>query len=141
MEYLNVNVLKLYNVSFLGRCARRGNTLKLPSPTKLTRLGHFPPASQAGRLAGPVFYVSVFSLTISFITYKFVVYTPCFFSIPICTLWFLAAAVCLGVVFLTLYCLRRFLAKKREEKEKKKKKKSKGPVDLQVSRHTDKKRK
>jgi hypothetical protein len=46
----------------------------------------------------------------------------------------LAAAVCLGVVFLTLYCLRRFLAKKREEKEKKKKKKSKGPVDLQVSR-------
>jgi hypothetical protein len=53
----------------------------------------------------------------------------------------LAAAVCLGVVFLTLYCLRRFLAKKREEKEKKKKKKSKGPVDLQVSRHTDKKKK
>jgi hypothetical protein len=53
----------------------------------------------------------------------------------------LAAAVCLGVVFLTLYCLRRFLAKKREEKEKKKKKKSKGPVDLQVSRYTDKKEK
>ncbi len=34
----------------------------LPSPTKLSRLGHFPPASQAGRLAGPVFYVYVFSL-------------------------------------------------------------------------------
>ncbi len=33
-----------------------GNTLKL------VRLGHFPPASQAARLAGPVFYVSVFSL-------------------------------------------------------------------------------
>ncbi len=29
---------------------------------KLARLGHFPPASQAGRLAGPVFYVYVFSL-------------------------------------------------------------------------------
>jgi hypothetical protein len=39
-----------------------GNTLKIPSPTKLARLGHFPPASQAGRLAGPVFYVYVFSL-------------------------------------------------------------------------------
>jgi hypothetical protein len=34
---------------------------KLP-PTKLARLGHFPPASQAGRLAGLVFYVYVFSL-------------------------------------------------------------------------------
>jgi hypothetical protein len=38
-----------------------GNTLKLPSPTKLAQLGHFPPASQAARLAGPVFYVYVFS--------------------------------------------------------------------------------
>jgi hypothetical protein len=26
---------------------------------KLARLGHFPPGSQAGRLAGPVFYVYV----------------------------------------------------------------------------------
>ncbi len=43
-----------------------GNTLqKLPSPTKLTPLGHFLPASQAGRLAGPVFYVYVFSLVFS----------------------------------------------------------------------------
>jgi hypothetical protein len=33
--------------------------------TKLGRLGHFPPASQAGRLAGPVFYVDVFSLSFS----------------------------------------------------------------------------
>jgi hypothetical protein len=58
-----VSVLKLSNVSFRGKCARMGNTLqKLPSPTKLARLGHFPPASQAGRLAGPVFYVYVFSL-------------------------------------------------------------------------------
>jgi type VI protein secretion system component VasK len=45
----------------------------------------------------------------------------------------LSLAVCLGFVLLTLWCLRRFLAKKREEKEKKKKKKPKGPVDLQVS--------
>jgi hypothetical protein len=41
--------------------ARMGNTLKLTSPTKLARLGHFPPASQAGRLAGPVFYVCLSS--------------------------------------------------------------------------------
>jgi hypothetical protein len=34
-----------------------GHSLKLPSPTKFHRLGHFPPASQAGRLAGLVFYV------------------------------------------------------------------------------------
>jgi hypothetical protein len=39
-----------------------GNSLKLSSPTKLARLGHFPPASQAGRLAGPLFYEYVFSL-------------------------------------------------------------------------------
>jgi hypothetical protein len=41
-----------------------GNTLKIPSPTKLARLGHFPVASQAGRLAGPVFYVTFFSLEV-----------------------------------------------------------------------------
>jgi hypothetical protein len=52
----DVSVLKLSNVSFRGKCARMGNSLKLPSPTKLTGLGHFPPASQAGRLADPVFY-------------------------------------------------------------------------------------
>ncbi len=44
----DVSVHKLYTVSFRGRCARMGNTLKLPSPTKLAWLGHFPPASQAG---------------------------------------------------------------------------------------------
>ncbi len=33
-------------------------SIKLPSPTKLARLGHFPPASQVGRLAGPVFYTT-----------------------------------------------------------------------------------
>ncbi len=55
----DVSVLKLYNVSFWGRCARKGHPLKLPSPTKLARLGHFPPAS-------PVFYnyLYVFSLII-----------------------------------------------------------------------------
>jgi len=58
----DVSVLKLSNVSFRGKCTGMGNSLKLPSPTKLARLGHFPPASQAGRLAGPVFYVYVFSL-------------------------------------------------------------------------------
>jgi hypothetical protein len=52
----DVSVLKLFNVSFRGRCARMGNTLKLPSPTKLVRLGHFPPASQ---LAVPVFYICI----------------------------------------------------------------------------------
>ncbi len=40
-----------------GGNARTCYSLKLPSPTKLTPLGHFPPASQAGRLAGLVFYV------------------------------------------------------------------------------------
>jgi hypothetical protein len=29
---------------------------------ELYSVGHFPPANQAGRLAGPVFYVYVFSL-------------------------------------------------------------------------------
>jgi hypothetical protein len=53
-------------VFFRGRCARMGNTLKLPSPTKLAQLGNFPPASHAGRLAGPVFYVNVFSLAETF---------------------------------------------------------------------------
>ncbi len=36
--------------------------LKLPSPTNLARLGHLPPASLAGRLAGLMFCVYVFSL-------------------------------------------------------------------------------
>ncbi len=46
-----------FSVGFSSqKCTRTGHPLKIPSPTKLTRLGHFPPASQAGRLAGPVFY-------------------------------------------------------------------------------------
>jgi hypothetical protein len=52
----DVSVLKS-NVSFWGKCARMGNSIKLPSPTELARLGHFSPASQAGRLAGKVFYI------------------------------------------------------------------------------------
>jgi hypothetical protein len=52
------NVLKLSKVSFWGKCARMGHPLKLLSPTKLARLGHFPPASQAASLAGPVYCIS-----------------------------------------------------------------------------------
>jgi hypothetical protein len=52
--------MKVYSsfpkVSFRGKCVHKGHLLKLPSPTKLARLGHFPPASRAGYLAGPVFY-------------------------------------------------------------------------------------
>ncbi len=61
----DVSVFKLSNVTFWGKCARMENNLKLPSPTKRARLGPFPPASQAGRLAGPVFYVCVFSLVLT----------------------------------------------------------------------------
>ncbi len=43
-------------VSFRVKCARTGHPLKLPSPTKHRPLGYFPTASQAGRLAGPVFH-------------------------------------------------------------------------------------
>jgi hypothetical protein len=55
-----------YDVSVLKKMGGGGGDahrppLKLPSPTNLARLDHFPPASQAGRLAGPVFYVYVFS--------------------------------------------------------------------------------
>jgi hypothetical protein len=61
----DVGILKLSNVSFRVKCARMGNSLKIPSPTKLARLGHFPPASQSGRLAGSLFYVYVFSLVVN----------------------------------------------------------------------------
>ncbi len=57
------SVLKLSKVSFRGKCARAGHPLKLPSPTKLVRLGHFLPASQAGCLACPVFYTISFLFT------------------------------------------------------------------------------
>jgi hypothetical protein len=55
----DVGVLKLSNVSMFhsGEMRMHGKHSKLPSPTKLARLGHFPPASQEGRLAGPVFYI------------------------------------------------------------------------------------
>jgi len=45
-----------------GENAHAWETLKDVITKKLARLGHFPPASQAGCLAGPVFYVYVFSL-------------------------------------------------------------------------------
>jgi hypothetical protein len=46
----DVSVSKLSNVSFRARCARMGNSLKIPSPTKFARLGHFPPASKPAAL-------------------------------------------------------------------------------------------
>jgi hypothetical protein len=66
----NESVLKLSKGSFRGKCARTGHSLKLP-PTKPARLGHFPPTSQSGRLAGPVFYVYIFSLGLA-VTVQFV---------------------------------------------------------------------
>jgi hypothetical protein len=36
-----------------------GHSLKLPSSTKLAKQYHFPPASQAGRLAGPVVFYTI----------------------------------------------------------------------------------
>jgi hypothetical protein len=53
----DVSVLKLSNNSFRGKCAQTGHPLKIPSPTKLFRLVHFPQASQG-------FYVYVFSLVL-----------------------------------------------------------------------------
>jgi hypothetical protein len=58
----DISVLKKMCVGGGGRCAQTGHPLKLPLPTKLARLDHFSPASQAGRLAGLMFYVYVFSL-------------------------------------------------------------------------------
>ncbi len=53
----DVSVLKLSYVSFRGKCARMGNTLQDTITNKnFARLGDFPPARQAGRLAGPEFY-------------------------------------------------------------------------------------
>ncbi len=81
---------RTYDVSVLkktgGRCAQTGHPQKLPSPTKLARLGHFPPASQAG----PVFYAYVFSLystTPSTIWYR--IRHPCYLKLrgrmyPLC---------------------------------------------------------
>jgi hypothetical protein len=57
-----------YDVNVLKKMGGKMRTDRTPSQapitTKLARLGHFPPASQAGRLAGLVFYVYVFSLGI-----------------------------------------------------------------------------
>ncbi len=57
------NVLKLSKVSFRGKCARTGHPLKRPSPTKIARLGHFPPACQAGmQPCRPGVLCNIFSL-------------------------------------------------------------------------------
>jgi hypothetical protein len=51
-----------YDASVLKKMGGKMRTDRTPpSPTKLARLGQFPPASQAGRLAGPVFYVQYMS--------------------------------------------------------------------------------
>jgi hypothetical protein len=44
------SVLKLSKVSFREKCARMGYPLKLPSLTKLARLGHFPPVVRRAAL-------------------------------------------------------------------------------------------
>jgi hypothetical protein len=62
MEYIRCKCTQENGGGGGGICAETGYPLNLPSPTNLARLGHFPPASQAGRLAGPVFYLYVFSL-------------------------------------------------------------------------------
>jgi hypothetical protein len=58
-----------YDVSVLkkmggGKMRTDRTPSKATITTKLARLGHFPPASQAGLLAGPVFYVYAFSLEV-----------------------------------------------------------------------------
>ncbi len=69
----DASVLKLSNVSFREKCARMGNTLRIPLPTKNRPAGSFfSPASQAGRQAGPVFYV----LYMSFLHSPFCGYNP-----------------------------------------------------------------
>jgi hypothetical protein len=56
------SVLKLSKFSFLGKCSRREKPLKLLLPTKLARLGHFPPASQVGALLARCFLLYLFSV-------------------------------------------------------------------------------
>jgi hypothetical protein len=56
------SVLKLYNISFRRKMRTHGTPSKATITYQTRRPGHFPPASQAGRLAGPVFYVYVLSL-------------------------------------------------------------------------------
>jgi hypothetical protein len=56
---------QFYKVDFHGKLvavkvAVTGHPLKLPSLSKLARLSYFPPANQAGRLAGAVFYTISF---------------------------------------------------------------------------------
>jgi hypothetical protein len=51
-----------HDVSVRKKMGGKMRTDGVPSPTNLAPLGHFPPASQVGCLAGLVFYVYVFSL-------------------------------------------------------------------------------
>ncbi len=73
--------------------------------TKLARLGHFPPASQAGRLAGPVFYVCVFSLVGTFVAHTSVNSEPglsYFLKLPsqiICTISWEIVAIAFKAVY------------------------------------------
>ncbi len=63
----NFLCLLLFQIIYLGGPrfhSSTGHPLKLPSTTKLVRLGHFPPVNQAGRHAGPLFYVYIFSLVL-----------------------------------------------------------------------------
>jgi hypothetical protein len=58
-------VLSTYDVSVRKKMGGNMRRDRLPSKATISnksrrpRLGHFPPASQAGRLAGPVFYVHI----------------------------------------------------------------------------------
>jgi hypothetical protein len=72
-----------------------GNTLEIPSPTKLARLGHFLPARQAGRLAGLVFYVYVFSL----VTTAYFVF--CLYCVHMRGQ---AGLICITLTFCAIYC-------------------------------------
>jgi hypothetical protein len=58
MEYLQCKCTQALQCFIPGKIYKQTNK----QTTKLARLGHFPPATQEGCLAGPVFYVYVFSL-------------------------------------------------------------------------------
>ncbi len=70
MEHLWCKCTQALQCFIPGKMRTQGQPRKLPSPKKLTRLGHFPLASQAGHLAGPVFYVNVFSLACNIIRWS-----------------------------------------------------------------------
>jgi hypothetical protein len=75
------------------RCAQTGHPLKLPSQTKLARLGHFPPASQVGRLASTVFYMYVYVFSLDWRDFskpaEVTVYAPTVHVKPVLTMIFI----------------------------------------------------